>query len=91
MGVIILSEEKKESQAGKVINLISSGLDHLVPKGGVKHPDSVITKGSNRSLYLSKGTPISPVPGSHPVMGKDLLIKGHRGLQSKPTKRLRLW
>jgi hypothetical protein len=83
--------EEKKSKGKQAFDLISSGLEHLIPKGGVKHPDSVITRGQNRSLYLPGDRPISPVPGSHPVMGKDLLTKGHRGLKSGSTKRLRLW
>jgi hypothetical protein len=82
---------EKKSKGKQVFDLVSSGLEHLVPKGGVKHLDSVITKGQNRSLYISGGKAPSPVPGSHPVMGKDLLIKGPRGVTSKPTRRLRLW
>jgi hypothetical protein len=84
-------EEKKKNTGRKAFDLISSGLEHLVPRGGVKHLDSVITKGQNRSLYISGGKAPSPVPGSRPVMGKDLLIKGPRGVASKPTRRLRLW
>ena len=86
-----MAEEKRKGSAGKAIEILSSGLDHLIPKGGVRHPDSTITRGSNRSLYLPGDRPISPVPGSHPVMGKDLLIKGHKGMKSNPPKRLRLW
>jgi len=84
-------EEKKKGIGKKAFDLVESSLEHLVPKGGVRHPDSVITKGQNRSLYISGSSAPSPVPGSRPVMGKDLLIKGHRGMKSSPPKRLRLW
>ena len=83
--------EEKKSKFGKGIDLVSSALEHIVPKGGIKHPDSVITRGANRSLYISGKSAPSPVPGSRPVMGKDLLIKGHKGIKSAPPKRLRLW
>ena len=58
----------------EAIKTIGSGVAKLMPRGGVRHPDSMITNGPNRSLYLPKGRPISPIPGFTPTMGKHLLV-----------------
>ena len=57
----------------KLLGAIGSGLGKLLPKGGVRNPDSVITQGSNRSLYIPQGGFVSPVPGFKPTLGKNLL------------------
>jgi hypothetical protein len=63
----------KKRSTEREFDLVSSGLSHLIPKGGIKHPDSMVTKGSNRSLYLPGSGFVSPVPGARPTMGKQLL------------------
>jgi len=68
-----MGEIDKKGSTERVFDLVSSGLSHLVPKGGIKHPDSMITRGSNRSLYLPGTGFVSPVPGIRPTMGKQLL------------------
>jgi hypothetical protein len=62
------------SAASKALGGLGSGVSRLMPKGGIRHPDSLITQGPNRSLYLPSGEFVSPVPGARPVMGKSLLV-----------------
>jgi len=77
-------------QVGKSLSKAGPGLAGLMPKGGVHHPDSSITKGSNRSLYISGRGVVSPVPGMHPVMGKNLLTgSGLPKRQSDGLEKLR--
>lgn len=71
-------QENTKKPVSKVLNLLESGLSHLVPKGGIRHPDSLITKGGHRSLFLSPGKPISPIPGSDPRLDKSLLVGSRR-------------
>ena len=64
------------SAASKALGGLGSGVSRLMPKGGIRHPDSLITQGPNRSLYLPSGGFVSPVPGMRPRMGKELLTGG---------------
>lgn len=61
-------------EVGKFVDIVGTGLKHLVPTGGVKHPDSLITKGPNRSLYLPGKGVVSPTFGGTPSLGKGLLV-----------------
>ena len=70
--------EKPKKPSSKVLDLIESGLSHLVPKGGIKHPDSLITRGRNRSLFISPGKVVSPIPGLDPKLDKSLLVGSRR-------------
>jgi hypothetical protein len=58
---------------GKAFEMINSGLQHLVPKGGVKHPDSVIRKDHNRGLYIPDGKMPKLIPGEQPKLNRHLL------------------
>lgn len=61
----------------------------LVPTGGIRHPDSVITNGPRRSLYLPKGGGISVLPGVNPTgLNKSLLIGSPR--KTRRTKKVGL-
>ena len=68
-----MDNTNEKGSTERAFDLVSSGLSHLIPKGGIKHPDSMITRGSNRSLYLPGSGFVSPVPGARPTMGKQLL------------------
>jgi hypothetical protein len=62
------------STTGKALGKMGSGLAGLMPKGGVRHPDTTITNGPNRSLYIPGNGFVSPTPGFRPVMGRGLLV-----------------
>ncbi len=58
----------------KAVVSVAKGLGSFITRGGVRHPDSMITRGSNRSLYIPSGHPVSPVPGRTPRMDKSILV-----------------
>jgi hypothetical protein len=64
--------------AGKLLGSAGHNISRLMPRGGIRHPDSLITQGSNRSLYIPGNGFVSPVPGARPVLGKGLLTGGPR-------------
>jgi len=64
--------------ASKLLGSVGHNVSRLMPKGGIRHPDSLITQGSNRSLYIPGNGFVSPVPGARPVLGKSLLTGGPR-------------
>jgi hypothetical protein len=71
-------DKKKLAQSivatGKALGKSGTGLAGLMPKGGVRHPDTTITNGPNRSLYIPGNGFVSPTPGFRPVMGRGLLV-----------------
>ena len=79
-----------EAGTGIVKGLIGAA-GHFIPRGGLQHPDSAITRGSNRGLYLpSGGHPVSPVPGMNPRMNKELLTGSPKSApKPKPSRRRR--
>lgn len=99
----------KKEVARKVVSLSSGGLQfvgrnigRLMPRG-IRHPDSLITQGPNRSLFLpGHGQGVSVLPGVKPNgLSKSLLVgtprptpkrKKSRGRQQAvSSRRLRLF
>lgn len=75
------------SVAGSVAGSVASGVKKLMVRG-VRHPDDMITKGPNRSLYIaSGGHPVSPVPGRAPKMDKSILVGNMSGTSNAPRLR----
>lgn len=60
------------------LSTLGTGIAKLVPRGGIRHPDSVITQGPNRGLYLPSGGSVKPIPGNIPGLGRTLLTGGPR-------------
>lgn len=68
--------------AGKVLGGLASGIGRLMPRGGVRNPDDMIT---NRSLYMgSRGTP-SPLPRGQRINSGKELLTGSPNMNPSPS------
>jgi len=76
----------KKEVASKVLSAgggILSRLGRLMPRGGVRHPDSLVR---NRELYIGSGRMPSPIIG--PVNSGKALLTGY-GPRRRVTRRRR--